>query len=260
MAKPGYLETEEKLKVRILAHTKYTTLRLEEWLRDWLGDARGCRLLEIGCGDGNFFPTYAQVLGRDGMILGLDINVGLLERARAVGTRLGTPALVFVWDFDRHPFPLLSGEVDFVVSPFSAYYAQDVSAWVEDSLRVLKAGGRLLLLGPTADNAQELYELNQLATGVRTVTDIDETMVRLEGAFYPELQRATDGRVRKSVLNRELAFPSPEEFARYYFATWLYEKTREKVGAPIEYEAVVKAAGRTSLRLNKRVVCLEAWK
>ena len=54
-----YVETEDKLKVRIHAHTVYANFQLEDWLSEWLSNADGYRLLEMGCGDGNFLLTYA---------------------------------------------------------------------------------------------------------------------------------------------------------------------------------------------------------
>ena len=255
-----YTETEEKLEIRIRAHTAYANITLEDWLSGWLGKSNGYRLLEIGCGDGNFFPTYAQALGKSGLIIGFDISQKLLQKARAVAERLDTPTIVFPWDFDVHPYPLLDEEADILMAPFSAYYTNDVPRWIEDSLRVVKKEGRLLLLGPTKDNAQELYELNEMVTGIKSVPETDETSAKLEETFLPELQKRLSGAVQTTILDRHIIFPSAEEFTRYYFATWLYEKTQERVASPIEFEAVLEAAQKTSLRLNKRVVCIEACK
>src|ERR1700730_8617925 len=96
----GYLETAEKLKIRIHAHTAYANFQLEDWLSEWLSNTDGCRLLEMGCGDGNFFPTYAQVLGERGFIIGCDINHDLLRKAREASRELATSAIIVPWNFD----------------------------------------------------------------------------------------------------------------------------------------------------------------
>jgi len=254
----GYSETHEKLKVRIRAHTEYANFKLQDWLLNWLGNAKGCRLLDIGCGDGSYFLIYEKALGSDGLIIGLDINQDLLTKAREIGIQLRTPTIVLPWDFDNHPYPLLDKEVDLCVALFSAYYAKDVPAWVEDSLRVVKKGGRMLLVGPTEDNARELYELNEIITGIKSVAETDYTTAQLKGAFLPELQRRLGDRVRERTLDSQIIFPSPEEFAKYYFATWLYEITQKKVGKAIQFEAVVKAIKKTSMRLSKRMISIEA--
>jgi ubiquinone/menaquinone biosynthesis C-methylase UbiE len=260
MHKPNYLETEEKLKIRIHAHTEYANFKLEDWLSNWLGDAEGCRLVEIGCGDGNFFPIYEQALGKNGLIIGLDINRELLNKARSIGRKLTTPTIVLAWDFNQHPYPLLDNETDILTAPFSAYYSEDPVSWVEDTLRVVKNGGRLILLGPTKNNAQELYDLNKAVTGIRSIPETDETSAKLEEHFLPELQKRLGDQVKKTILDRQIVFPSPEEFAQYYFATWLYEKTQEKIKETIEFESVIGALKGTSLKLNKEVICIEAVK
>jgi ubiquinone/menaquinone biosynthesis C-methylase UbiE len=256
----NYTETEEKLKIRIHAHTAYANFKLEDWLLNYLGNAEGSQLLEIGCGDGNFFKTYAEVLGKNGFIIGFDINEDLLKKAREIGRQLTTPTFVFLWDFDNHPYPILDNQVDILIASFSAYYTKDTPKWVEDSLRVVKEGGRLLLLGPTKDNARELYELNELVSGIKSVPETDETSRKLEEVFLPELHKRLGDQVKKMILDRQIVFPSPEEFTRYYFATWLYEITKEKIKRPIEFESVLKAARGFSLKLSKRIICIEAYK
>ncbi len=260
LSEPSYTETADKLKIRIRAHTAYANFTLDDWLSDWLGEANGRRLLEVGCGSGNFFGTYAQALGRDGLIVGLDISLDLLKRARALAESLSTPTLLLHWDFDVHPYPLLDEDVDILIAPFSAYYSSDVSGWIEDCLRLLKDEGRLLLLGPTEDNAQELYQLNEAVTGIGSVRETDETSRKLEEFFLPALHERLGDKVQTTILDRQITFPSPEEFARYYLATWLYEKTQERVTSPVQFESVVKAAQKTPLILNKKIVCIEAHK
>jgi len=260
MHKLNYLETEEKLKIRIHAHTAYANFKLEDWFLRWLGNSNGCRLLEIGCGNGNFFTTYAQALDKNGLIIGFDVNQNLLQKAREIGKRLTTPVIIFPWNFDNHSYPLLDEEVDILIAAFSAYYTNDVSRWIEDSLRVIKKGGRMLLLGPTKDNARELYELNESVTGIKSVLETDETSTKLEESFLPGLQKRLGVQVKKTVLNRQIIFPSPEEFTRYYFATWLYEKTQAKIKKPIEFEDILKKAQKSSLKLSKRIICIESYK
>lgn len=260
MRRLRYTETEESLRVRIHAHTAYANFTLDDWLSDWLSKARARRLLEIGCGNGNYFPLYSRALGRDGLVVGFDNNLDLLKRAHAVAEQLSTPVLLFHWDFDDHPFPLLDDDVDVLIAPYSAYYSNDVSGWIEDSLRLLRKKGRLLLLGPVKDNAKELYELNEAVTGIGSLPETDETSRKLEEVFLPLLQERLGNKVHVTILDRHIVFPTAEEFARYYFATWLYERTRKKVAGTIEFESVIEAARGTSLRLSKKVMCIEASK
>jgi ubiquinone/menaquinone biosynthesis C-methylase UbiE len=258
--KPFYLETSEKLSVRIQAHTQFTNLQLEDWFAAELRGAAGKHLLEIGCGDGNFFPTYSNVLGPQGEIVGLDVNADLIERARKTGQALGTPTTVQTWDFDHHPFPVEPASMDFVLAPFSAYYTKDATAWIDDALRVLAPGGRLILLGPTKENAEELYQLNELVTGIASVAETDTVSGRLEAEFLPILQGHPELQVESLIIERDIEFPTSDAFARYYFATWLNEKTQQRTGRAPGFEEVVHAVDRIGRRLNKKVACIKASK
>jgi ubiquinone/menaquinone biosynthesis C-methylase UbiE len=260
MSGTAYQETERNLQTRIRAHKEYANFTLEDWLQDWLGDVSGQRLLEVGCGDGNFFATYAQALGPGGMILGLDLGPDLLYKAREKARALPTPVLVFPWNYDHHPWPFLDEEMDIIIAPFSAYYTRDVSAWVEEALRVASRRSRLLLLGPTQDNARELYEFNEHLTGIKTVPETDSTTGKLEEYILPELRHRLGGGVARTILDRQLIFPSVAEFARYYQATLLYDRTCRALGRTIPFEEVMAAASQTNLRLSKQIICITALK
>jgi ubiquinone/menaquinone biosynthesis C-methylase UbiE len=256
MSSPYYLETSQKLAIRIRAHTEFSTSQIEDWLKAELGNASGRRLLEIGCGDGNYFSVYESVLGHRGLIVGMDLNRRLLETASQRLQQGKTPGLVFRWDYDDHPYPLLDRDFDFLVAPFSAYYTRNVSSWIEDTIRVLRKGGRMFLLGPTKENARELYQLNEIVTSVQQIPETEETSIKLEEEFLPLLNARQDVNVDHMVLEREIVFPSAEEYARYYCSTGLYEKTLEKTGLRPSFQDISSAAATTTLRVNKRVLCI----
>jgi hypothetical protein len=100
MTKPIYTETTDKLQIRIGAHTEFANFKLEGWLlREGLGDAKGKRLLEIGCEDGNYFPIYAQALGKAGFLLAFDLRKDLALKARETACKADLPAHVFDWNY-----------------------------------------------------------------------------------------------------------------------------------------------------------------
>lgn len=257
---PYYRETSEKLQIRIQAHTQFTNRKLEDWFLEQLSTAHGRRLLEIGCGDGNYFPTYSHALGKQGQITGFDMSPELIRKAAMRAAACETPIRVIEWNFDKHPYPFADGEMDYVVAPFSAYYTKDVPAWVADGLRVLTHGGQMLLLGPTRDNSRELYELNKLVTGVSHVPETDDTSNKMESAFLPALMAYSELQMNQIIIEREIVFPTATDFARYYFATGLYETTTEKTGRHVNLAQVVEAVQQVGLRLNKKIICLKASK
>jgi SAM-dependent methyltransferase len=250
-----YSETDERLAVRIRAHTEYTNLQLEDWLRARLGVKAGGRVLDIACGNGNFFPVYSACVGEKGLLVGVDVSDSLLAAARRKASQLACPALILRHDFNN-PLPFLDAEFDFSLCLFAAYYAKDPQAWLDEVLRVTRAEGAICLLGPTEDNARELYELNEALTGVGQIEDTDFTTARLTDEFLPALRARLGSRVRTEIIDRRIQFPSAVEFARYYLATWLYERTAERVGR--SYSLADVEAKVHSHSLSKRVVALMA--
>ncbi len=255
MSEIGYTETDARLAVRIRAHTEYANFRLEDWLAGRLAATSGDRILEVGCGDGNYFPVYASKIGSGGLIVGFDVNDTLLAAAQRRSHQLDAPCFVFKWNFDN-PFPILDHEFHCTLCPFAAYYAQDEQAWVDEVIRVTQSGGQILVLGPADDNARELYELNERVTGIGHIEETDFTTGRLERSFLPAFRVRLGKRVSNEILDRKIVFPTPREFARYYLATWLYEKTAERAGRQFSLEEVEQKVNSNSL--SKRVMVLEA--
>jgi SAM-dependent methyltransferase len=250
-----YAETDKRLAVRIRAHTHFANFQLEDWLADRLRLSAGSRVVDIACGDGNFFPVYAARIGGGGLIVGTDLSDSLLAAARRRLGGLAPRGLILKWNFDN-AYPFLDGEFDCTLCLFAAYYARDARAWVDEAVRVTWPGGQILLIGPADDNAAELYDLNDAVTGTRTVRETDFTTGRLEREFVPALRARLDGEVHCEILDRKIVFPSPREFADYYLATWLYEKMAEGLGRQFDPEHI-ESRVRTCT-LSKRVVVVEA--
>src|SRR5208282_873528 len=150
MTNLSFDDRESMLRVRISAHKRFTTIKLEDWMANWLGRLPDqATIVEVGCGDGNYFEVYAAALPADGRIIGLDRSAELLAQARATTQRLARPCSLLEWDFNNCPWPLSTSFAQILLAPFSAYYAADVEAWIAEAVRVLSPGGRMLLLGPT---------------------------------------------------------------------------------------------------------------
>ena len=103
------------------------------------GDLRGKRVLDAGCAAGAF--TRALV-ARGARVVGVDLNEGLIERARA---RAGVGAEFHVADLSK-PMPFLpSGSFDLVASSLVLHYLDDWSVPLREFHRVLVPGGALIV-------------------------------------------------------------------------------------------------------------------
>ncbi len=253
MVEISYAETDSRLAVRIRAHTEFANFQLEDWLADQMDVPPGGRVLDVACGNGNFFPIYSSKVGPKGLVVGFDVSDSLLAAAQQRAAELETPCLVYKWNFDN-PLPLLDRDFHCTLCMFAAYYAKDAQVWVDEVLRVTRPGGQLLVLGPADDNAVELYDLNRAVTGIKEVEETDFTTRRLTQEFLPALRKRLGNRASSEILDRKIVFPSPCEFARYYLATWLYEKTAERLEREFSVEEVESKV--STCTLSKRVVVL----
>jgi arsenite methyltransferase len=113
---------------------------------EWLNIPAGGIALDVGCGPGNVTASLARSAGADGLALGLDISEAML--ARAVRVEAG-PQIGFL-RADAQRLPLRDETVDAVVSIAVLQLVPDPAAALAEMARVLRAGGRLAVMVPTA--------------------------------------------------------------------------------------------------------------
>lgn len=111
---------------------------LDTWMLEALGDVRGKRVLDIGCGEGRFSRLLA---GLGAEVTGLDLTEPLIERARdlAVG---GERYMVG----DAETLEGIADEsFDIAVSYIVLVDLLDYRASIEAAYRVLRRGGRFVV-------------------------------------------------------------------------------------------------------------------
>ncbi|MCG8914526.1 class I SAM-dependent methyltransferase [Actinokineospora sp. PR83] len=106
---------------------------------DLAGDVAGRRVLDAGCGSG----AVAEALrDRGATVAGFDRSAKMVELARQ---RLGDDADLRVADIAR-PLPYPDGAFDDVVAALVLHYLEDWAAPLAELRRVLKPGGRLIVV------------------------------------------------------------------------------------------------------------------
>ncbi len=107
---------------------------------DLLGPVPAGRALDIGCGPGH---TTAALAARTGEALGVDFASPMVERATA---RFGgRPGVGFALD-DAEALGQPDAAFDLVSCSFGLMYCYDANAAMAEMARVLRPGGRLLLV------------------------------------------------------------------------------------------------------------------
>ena len=111
---------------------------LDSWMLDALGNVRGKRALDIGCGEGRFSRLLAE-LGTE--VTGIDLTEPLIERARSLA--VGGDSYVMG---DAETLDGIADEsFDLAVSYIVLVDLLDYGASIEAAYRVLKPGGRFIV-------------------------------------------------------------------------------------------------------------------
>lgn len=106
-------------------------------------DVRGCKnILDAGCGNGRYTRFLLKHADHDASITGFDLSQRMLKRARR---RLHSPRVSLVSaDLTRLPYP--DGQFDAIVCGWVLEHLPDPRPGLRELARVLKVGGKLLLL------------------------------------------------------------------------------------------------------------------
>ena len=102
-----------------------------------LGRAR--RVLDLGCGAGQWAAALAPLLAGDSLLIGLDRSASALQSAGAVRYRVRG---------DARQLPLADASLDLVTGQTVLMHLDDPGAALAEAYRVLRPGGRVLLAEP----------------------------------------------------------------------------------------------------------------
>jgi demethylmenaquinone methyltransferase/2-methoxy-6-polyprenyl-1,4-benzoquinol methylase len=119
----------------------------------------GDRVLDVASGSGDLALAFAQKVGPQGRVVMSDINHQMLIRGRNRMIDEGHPLAAVVCDAEHLPFP--DDQYDRVSVAFGLRNMTDKLAALKEMHRVLKPGGRLLVLefSKVAKPLEKIYDL-----------------------------------------------------------------------------------------------------
>lgn len=172
----------------------------------------GERVLDVACGTGIVARRSAPLVGSQGTVIGIDLNPGMIDMARAAAEREG---LVLEWrtgPAEQLPFP--DGSFDLVMCQFGLMFFTDRHAALTEMHRVLRSGARAVFsTWQGLDHHpfyQALHDLSLQRLGKSSVEavfslgDSDELRRLLTDAGFQQVEIES--------ISITARFPNPQEF------------------------------------------------
>ncbi len=119
----------------------------------------GQKVLDVASGTGDLALAFAKKVGPHGKVVMTDINDQMLTRGRNRLIDAGYPTQAVVCDAEHLPFP--EGEFDLVTVAFGLRNMTDKAAALKQMHRVLKPGGKLMVLefSKVAAPLEKIYDV-----------------------------------------------------------------------------------------------------
>jgi len=165
--------------------------------REWVCSRARGEVLEVAVGTGLNLPFYSD----DVLLTAVDLSPEMLTAARARAAELGRKVDLREADAEALPFP--DASFDSVVCTLAMCAVPDDRAAIGEMGRVLRPGGRLLLLDHIGSSwwpiwaAQRLLEMVTVRTAGEHQTRRPLSVVRAAGFTIEETERLKAGSVER---------------------------------------------------------------
>jgi SAM-dependent methyltransferase len=157
------------------------------------------RVLEVGCGMGNFAKRLARETSAE--VVATDLSPRMVELAAAQGLDARVA--------DVEALPFVEGEFDCAVANAMLYHVADLGRALSELARVLEPGGRLVAITIGAEHMAEVWDLVQFERPERPFSR--ENAEQLLADHFV--------RVERSDVDAELVFPDATAVHQYVEST-----------------------------------------
>jgi SAM-dependent methyltransferase len=124
---------------------------LTDWAFTHLDIAEGSTALDVGCGGGR---TIGKLAAKAAQVYGIDCAAGSVATSRAHNKRLIAEGRVHVEQASVSRLPFADGKFDLVTAIETQYYWPNLHGDMKEIWRVLKPGGRLMVVAESYKGAR----------------------------------------------------------------------------------------------------------
>ncbi|HOP12057.1 MAG TPA: class I SAM-dependent methyltransferase [Oscillospiraceae bacterium] len=145
----------KNLSVRAALHQKYSTnpVSFHDWLFEHYHFFDGCRILELGCGTGDFWTARIDRLPKNTELILSDYSEGMLMTVRE---KFSDHKNITIRQIDIQDIPFADETYNFVIANHMLYHVPDLSKGLSEVRRVLKPGGTFYA-STLSDGGMRLY-------------------------------------------------------------------------------------------------------
>jgi ubiquinone/menaquinone biosynthesis C-methylase UbiE len=193
--------SEERLRTRNEAYRRLVHgVNAEELAFECVAEASPERVLEVGCGTGEFAERVAAELGAE--VAAIDISARMVElsRARGIDARVA----------DLKELPFEDASFDVAVANWVLYHVPDIPRGLREIDRVLRPGGRLVAATLGVDHMVEAWRLVG-GEPTHNLTFWSENGAEVLGEVFP--------RVERREAEGTLVFPDPQTLREFIAST-----------------------------------------
>lgn len=207
------------------------------------------RLVDVGCGPGHYLRTLVAA-GHSGKLLGVDLSAGMLEVLR---TALPTTAVVSA---DAVALPLRAASADVVIAAHMLYHLPDVHRGVGEMRRVLRPGGRLVVVLNGEDHLRELRAAMETVNARLGLPTMEWGSHRLHLDIGESLLREHFSSVSRTDFGGHLVVDEREPLASYVAST--ISRPRHEGQDRYVSEVVDRLLREGEVRIRTHAGCLVA--